>query len=460
MFLKYLYATLPVIAQSCYGSLLVDMTSIPQALSRESRNVVYYDQLPEEKNSEYDYNRETLLSMPEQSSLEVYEREKKIRRVAAIFKNLNVRFCFYKRKVINNTFNYCSNFYDYTISSSRRVLSSESLPCYFCIFYTAISVLFLILDFNAQNTNTNTPEVSYVIDHKMISHGNTQSILSENSMPTTYYSTTSDLDEYEALNYNINKLRDDLALGLEYSLLLPGVYLCISCICWGCVAVGLYTTNIQGAQLANNVPINFNKNIAIHFYTNSNTDLMRASANGNKEQIENLIKNGVDVNAKNIYGETALMFASESYKKKIIEALIDNKADIEARSHNRETALVIAINRMSQESSLEIINTGMECIKLLIESKSNLFDLFLSEISATEFLRCIPIGVVMTEQQITNLGILGVGEEEIKKKEIQLFTQRCNYFSRIIYFWGDNLLRNINSDLVDIIMDFAIQTNR
>jgi ankyrin repeat protein len=70
------------------------------------------------------------------------------------------------------------------------------------------------------------------------------------------------------------------------------------------------------------------------------TPLMRASENGNLQAVRALLKNGADLNAKMIYGNTALMLAAKKGHLEVVEALLSAGADVNAPTAH--TALTLA----------------------------------------------------------------------------------------------------------------------
>jgi len=74
-----------------------------------------------------------------------------------------------------------------------------------------------------------------------------------------------------------------------------------------------------------------------------NDDLIRSAKNGDLEQVEDFIKHGANVNAKNIFGLTALIQATRNNHFSIVEYLIEqHKANVNARTNDGETALIAA----------------------------------------------------------------------------------------------------------------------
>ena len=71
------------------------------------------------------------------------------------------------------------------------------------------------------------------------------------------------------------------------------------------------------------------------------SSLHRAAYGGNKEIIELLITNGIDLNAKNDAAETPLHLATT---REIVELLIANGADVNATTNRGTTPLDWAAN--------------------------------------------------------------------------------------------------------------------
>jgi len=82
------------------------------------------------------------------------------------------------------------------------------------------------------------------------------------------------------------------------------------------------------------------------------TPLHVAAYTGCNEIIELLLKNGADINARNILGETPLMYAIENGNVQTAKLLIDKGANIKATSRSYGTALDFAI----RYKRYEIIN--------------------------------------------------------------------------------------------------------
>ena len=72
-------------------------------------------------------------------------------------------------------------------------------------------------------------------------------------------------------------------------------------------------------------------------------EFIKAAEEGNLAQITSLIKDqGINVNGKNEYGETALIYASEKGHLDIVKYLVDNGADVNEKGHQLQTVLMYA----------------------------------------------------------------------------------------------------------------------
>ncbi|MEW6248917.1 MAG: ankyrin repeat domain-containing protein [Nitrospirota bacterium] len=75
------------------------------------------------------------------------------------------------------------------------------------------------------------------------------------------------------------------------------------------------------------------------------TALMFAASHGRLDTVRALLSKGADVNAKNQNGGTALMGACSSrfFSAAVVSELLDNGADINARASDGVTALMLAV---------------------------------------------------------------------------------------------------------------------
>jgi serine/threonine-protein phosphatase 6 regulatory ankyrin repeat subunit B len=67
--------------------------------------------------------------------------------------------------------------------------------------------------------------------------------------------------------------------------------------------------------------------------------------NQREHSIKILIKNGIDINKRNIYGQTPLMRASELFDFSVLKVLIKNGADVNLQDNNGDTALFYVVNK-------------------------------------------------------------------------------------------------------------------
>ena len=91
--------------------------------------------------------------------------------------------------------------------------------------------------------------------------------------------------------------------------------------------------------------------------------LLEASDNGNLEQVKELIRKGVDVNAKDNDDWTALMFASWKGRTTCVSHLLQQpNIDVNAKSNNCNTALMLAsdyekndcLSLLLQQSNIDV----------------------------------------------------------------------------------------------------------
>ncbi|WER48608.1 ankyrin repeat domain-containing protein [Cupriavidus sp. WKF15] len=75
---------------------------------------------------------------------------------------------------------------------------------------------------------------------------------------------------------------------------------------------------------------------------NGLTELMQSAADGDLTRVNDLLRYGVDVNARSGRGATALMYAARNNRLEIADALVAAGADVNVRSEGNSTALSIA----------------------------------------------------------------------------------------------------------------------
>lgn len=84
--------------------------------------------------------------------------------------------------------------------------------------------------------------------------------------------------------------------------------------------------------------------------------------NATLEEVEELIRKGADVNAKNEEGRTALMYAAEFNKNpEVIKVLLTNGADVNAKDKDGETALMSAVAFNKNPEVIQVLlNNGAD----------------------------------------------------------------------------------------------------
>ena len=107
---------------------------------------------------------------------------------------------------------------------------------------------------------------------------------------------------------------------------------------------------------------------------NGRTSLMLASGYTNftssNETVKLLLENGADINAQNKFGNTALMIASNhsnnTSSNETIKLLIDNGADINIKNNDGYTALMLSL------LNINLINSHCETIKILLDNGADI----------------------------------------------------------------------------------------
>ena len=102
-------------------------------------------------------------------------------------------------------------------------------------------------------------------------------------------------------------------------------------------------------------------NILIHSFGDINNDLINAAKGGDIELVKEIIKQGADVNAKNIKGDTSLIYASMNGHEEIVKYLIYKNADVNVKNNLGLTPIIIGS-----------WNAHIEIVEILIEAKANI----------------------------------------------------------------------------------------
>ncbi len=214
---------------------------------------------------------------------------------------------------------------------------------------------------------------------------------------------------------------------------------------------------------------------------NGRTQLILASMVGSKHIVELIIGRGADINIKDYNGHTALVYAVINYHIEIVKILIEKGADIDVSSISGCTTLILSIYPYTYRDtkySLEELKKKTEIAQFLIEKaakfevRSNIgFAALTTNITNTvtreklnsldkkeldyivykgiseivksliendldlgafyyyrkEFFDKIPLGVIMTVEQITQLGAKRKRRNQLgaKKAEVVIFEDRC-----------------------------------
>jgi ankyrin repeat protein len=89
-----------------------------------------------------------------------------------------------------------------------------------------------------------------------------------------------------------------------------------------------------------------------------NEDLILAANRGNLSEVQRLLAEGAEVNAKKNDGATALMAASEGGRLEVVQALLAKGAEVNAKKRDGATALILASQKGHREVSAMLIKAG------------------------------------------------------------------------------------------------------
>ena len=87
-------------------------------------------------------------------------------------------------------------------------------------------------------------------------------------------------------------------------------------------------------------------------------NLIRATLEDNLEIVELLLAAGADVNAKDVYGNTALIWASNKGNLDIVELLLASGANVNETNSSGYTALEYAVNKGYSEIEIALRDAG------------------------------------------------------------------------------------------------------
>ncbi len=108
-----------------------------------------------------------------------------------------------------------------------------------------------------------------------------------------------------------------------------------------------------------NAPESSSKNSEERFF-NDNTALIIAAWQGNIAAVNNLLKSGSDIHAKNMYGMNSLMYAAEGGYTEVTAILLEAGADINAVNNEGSTALMIAAIHGHKEVIRVLLDAGAD----------------------------------------------------------------------------------------------------
>ena len=117
-------------------------------------------------------------------------------------------------------------------------------------------------------------------------------------------------------------------------------------------------------DILNNSPLKQIVNFNMRFGIRRQTVFFIFAKKGDREMIELLLDNGMDINARDINRETVLFLSARNGDREMAEFLIDKGVDINAKNVNGETVLFLAMRNGDQEMVEFLIDKGAD-VKLV-----------------------------------------------------------------------------------------------
>ena len=147
------------------------------------------------------------------------------------------------------------------------------------------------------------------------------------------------------------------------------------------------------------------------------TELVKAIEEGNKEEVEKLLKKGANIEAKDEYGKSALMLASSEGHKEIVELLLEKNANVNARDEHGSSAL-----------SKASVNGYKEIVELLIEKGA--------DIKVKSVAGITPLGIAIKNNDCEMVRVLirnGSGFKFFNVKEKEFFLTADDSVRRVVF---------------------------
>jgi ankyrin repeat protein len=86
----------------------------------------------------------------------------------------------------------------------------------------------------------------------------------------------------------------------------------------------------------------------------------RAVHSGDVDQVRHLIREGVDINSRDRYGQTALMIAARNGQSSLVQFLVDHSADLNHTAKYHLTALMLAVVNGHPEIVRKLVRAGAD----------------------------------------------------------------------------------------------------